>query len=145
MCNIGYPSETHLKSKSREISFAMIYLSTIQTFWNIAQSKAVILPCSVPNFNAIGQMKRMLWTNEILRDLSWRWVSDGYPILHSTPEHKHNKNQHRNTIDICYWNTLYILYLGWAMTCLLSDLYNLHAHVNVGAEIANKHIFCYDV
>ena len=33
----------------------------------------------------IGQLKRMLWMNEISRDLSLRWVSGRYPILHSTP------------------------------------------------------------
>ena len=27
------------------------------------------LPCSVQNFNTFGQKQRMLWTNEILRDL----------------------------------------------------------------------------
>ena len=39
------------------------------------------------NLKQIGQLKRMLWTNEISRDLGLRWVSGGYPILHSTPGH----------------------------------------------------------
>ena len=37
------------------------------------------------NCETIGQLKQILWTNEILRDLSLRWVSDGYPVLHSIP------------------------------------------------------------
>ena len=39
-----------------------------------------ILPCSSGRFITIGQLKWILWTNEILRDLSLRWVSEGYPI-----------------------------------------------------------------
>ena len=35
--------------------------------------------------NDFGQIKRMSWTDEISRDLSLRWVSDGYSILHSSP------------------------------------------------------------
>ena len=41
--------------------------------------------CTEQNFKLIGQLKRMLWKNEILQDLSSRWLSDVYPILHSTP------------------------------------------------------------
>ena len=32
----------------------------------------------------IERKKHMLWTNEISRDLSLRWISGGYSILHST-------------------------------------------------------------
>ena len=42
--NKGYPSETHLKPKSREISFAhnlYIYFSMAQFLWNFAQSTRV--------------------------------------------------------------------------------------------------------
>ena len=85
LCNIGYPSETHLKPKSHEISFAHNLWSIIRSFWNSAESTVAILPCFVQNFKTITQQKRMLWTNEVWRDLSFRWVSDGYSILHSTP------------------------------------------------------------
>ena len=92
LCNIGYPSEIHLKLKSHEISLAHyscfswpITLIGQLSVWNFAQSTAVSLPCSVQNFKPIGQLKRVLWRNEISRDLSLRWVWDGYPILRSTP------------------------------------------------------------
>ena len=35
----------------------------------------------VENFKTIGQLKRMLLTNEISRDLSWMWASDGDPTV----------------------------------------------------------------
>ena len=56
-----------------------------QSFWNFAQSMAVLLPCSVQNFKMIGQLKQMLGTNEFSQDLSLRWVSDRYPIMHRDP------------------------------------------------------------
>ena len=67
----------------------MTYSLIIQWFWNFAQSTAVVLPCSVKIFKPIGQIKQVLRTNEILRDLSLRWVSDGYPIFQQPPGH-HN-------------------------------------------------------
>ena len=69
LCNIWYPSQTHLKNpvKSRLL---IIYLSVIQSLWNFVQSTAVILSCSVQNFKTIGQLKRFLWTKEISRELS---------------------------------------------------------------------------
>ena len=56
-----------------------------QSFWKFAQSTAVSLPCSVQNFKKIWLLINKLWVNEISRDLDLRSVSDGYPILHSTP------------------------------------------------------------
>ena len=53
-----------------------------QKFWHFAQNTTPILPCFVQYFKMIEQLKRMLWTNEISRDLDLRWVLDGYPILH---------------------------------------------------------------
>ena len=52
---------------------------------NCARSTTVILSWSVQNFKAIGQLKRMLCMIEILRDLSLRWITGGYPILQSIP------------------------------------------------------------
>ena len=40
----------------------------------------------------------MKWTHEILRDLSLRWVSDRYLILHSLPAESHGDAMH--TLDI---------------------------------------------
>ena len=82
VCNIGYPSEPHFKPKSRKISFVQ----------NIRFNNAIVLEIytehdniTVQNLKTIGQRGQMLWTNEISRDLSLRWVSYGYPILHSSP------------------------------------------------------------
>ena len=44
----------------------------------------MIIPCSGQHFITIGQLKWLLWTNEISRDLSLREVS-GYPILLQYP------------------------------------------------------------
>ena len=43
------------------------------------------MPCSVQNSKAIVQLNQKLWANEISQDLSLRWVSADYPILHTTP------------------------------------------------------------
>ena len=40
----------------------------------------------------------MLWTNEISRDLSLRWVSDGYAMLHNTPAESLCPQIYRNTV-----------------------------------------------
>ena len=66
-------------------NLSVTYFSVIQSFRNFAQSMAVILLCSVQIFKTIGQLKGMLFTNDISQDLSWRKVSDRYSILHSTP------------------------------------------------------------
>ena len=88
LCNIEYSSETHLKLKSREISFVhnMSRLSNRFEICPIVPNTAVILPCSVQNFKTIGSLTRMLWGNEFSGDLSLRWVSDACPILHITPD-----------------------------------------------------------
>ena len=48
------------------------YSLGIQPFW---YCRALL-----QNFKTIGHLIRLLWSNEISRDLSSRWVSDGYPI-----------------------------------------------------------------
>ena len=75
LCNKAYPSEIHLKLKSREISFPL----------NSCFSWPIALKFCTEQGNITGQLKQMLWTNDISRDLRLRWVSDGYPILHSAP------------------------------------------------------------
>ena len=88
-CNIGYLSKTHLKPKSRKISFLITYFSLTQWFWNFAQSTAVTLLCSVQNFKTIETLKWMLWTNEILLNLRWSCVLDGYCILQQPKANKY--------------------------------------------------------
>ena len=59
-------------------------VSIVQSFWNFAQSRAVLLPCSVWNIKMIRYLINKLWANEMSQDLGLRWVLDRYPILHST-------------------------------------------------------------
>ena len=66
------PSEIHLEPKSPEIPFAHTLLWW--SFWNFAQSTAVVLPYSVQNFKTMGQLKRVLWTNDVSQDLSLSYV-----------------------------------------------------------------------
>ena len=56
--------------------------SVVQSFWNFEQRTAVSLSCDVQNFKITGQLRNTLWANETSRDLSLRYVSDGYTILH---------------------------------------------------------------
>ena len=86
LCNIGYPSETHLKLNSRKISF----------IHNIRLNNPIGLKSCTKNISitAVFCVKfQNDWMTEIdnmderdLRDLSLRWVSVGYPVLHNTPE-----------------------------------------------------------
>ena len=62
------------------------YFSVIKSFRKFSQSMAVSLPCSIQNFKTIRQLKRMSWTNEISRDLSLRWVSNGIAIFYTWHE-----------------------------------------------------------
>ena len=39
--------------------------SIVKSFWNFAQSMAVILPCSVQNFSMIRELKFKLWINTL--------------------------------------------------------------------------------
>ena len=66
-CNIGYPSETHIKPKSRKNRFPVTKFLIDESF---STNRFEILQ----NFETLGQSKRMLWTNEILRNLSLRSV-----------------------------------------------------------------------
>ena len=59
---------------------AKTYFPIIQSFWNCAQSTAVILPCSVQNFKTIKQKTNKLWTNKISQNLSLRWASEVYTV-----------------------------------------------------------------
>ena len=68
-------------SKSR---LRTAYFAATHSFYNSAQSTALLLSCSVKHSKTIGQLKQIIWTDEVLRDFSLRWFSDGYSILHST-------------------------------------------------------------
>ena len=78
--NIRYPSEIHIKLKSREISFAHNSCFSWPIALKLCAEHGSIIAVLCAKFQTD-------WTNEISRDLSLRWVSDGYPIFHSTPDY----------------------------------------------------------
>ena len=63
-----------LNSNLARSRFAVIYCTIVKSFWKFAQSMAISLPCSGQIFKMIRQLVQILWTNEIARDLSLRWV-----------------------------------------------------------------------
>ena len=82
LCNAGYPSETHLKLKSREISFTHNSFISIPIILKFCTEHGSI----TANFEMIVQLEQLLWTNEISRDWISRWVLDRFPILHKAPD-----------------------------------------------------------
>ena len=83
---MGYPSEAHFKLKSREVSFAHNLLLNYPTVLNVYtehDSLIVVFCTKYQNDwpNEMSVMDEPAGTNEISRDLSLRWISDGYPIL----------------------------------------------------------------
>ena len=85
LCKVGYSCPKLILNPNLAKTCSPITTFLIaQSFWCFAQGKAVVLPCSLQNCDRIEQLKGMLWTNDVSRDLSSTWVSDGYPILHST-------------------------------------------------------------
>ena len=94
-CNVGYPSETHLKPNFREISFVhnLLLSSHLSAF---PQSTAVIQPCLVQIFNKNSEK---LTTASSVRDqrnfASLKWVSNKYPILLWYPPETHLKLKYR--------------------------------------------------
>ena len=89
------------------------YLLIFQSFWTFPQCTAVSLPCSARNFETTEALKGLLLTNEFSRDLSFRWVLDGYPIWHSTPDldmiPPYAKSCVSNHIEVVAWIINYIL------------------------------------
>ena len=72
LCNMGYPSETQLKTKSRKISFAHNLFFSYPIGLKFAESTAVSLPCYVQNVETIARRRQISRTNVISRDLSLR-------------------------------------------------------------------------
>ena len=64
-CDIGYPHETPLKRKSREILLTHNIHFICRIVFIYTLSTSVILPCSMQNFTTICQMSNKLWANEI--------------------------------------------------------------------------------
>ena len=73
LCNKAYPSEIYLGPQSRENSIVHNLFRSHPIV--LIFCTAVILSCSVQPFKTIRQLKRILWTNEISRDLHhWPFV-----------------------------------------------------------------------
>ena len=82
LCNTGYPSKIHIKRKSHKISFAHnVFLSCPVVLKFCTEHGSI----TVQIFKTIGEIKWMLWTNEISRDLIFRQVSDGYQLYCTRP------------------------------------------------------------
>ena len=72
--------------QSRALESALRYPSETRLKLRASSNPAVSLPCSVQNFKTTWQLRQMLYSQTRLREIfSLRWVSDRYPILHSTP------------------------------------------------------------
>ena len=74
-----------LNSNQARSRLPIAYFILTQSFGNVVHCTAVILTWSVQNIKNMWRLKGMLWTNEILRVLSLRWVSGGYPPTLDSP------------------------------------------------------------
>ena len=85
LCKYRISAETPPELKSREIPFAKnLYISYPFILKFAEHGETVKLPCSA-KFENDSATDTDVRANEISRDLSLRWVSEGYPALHSTP------------------------------------------------------------
>ena len=109
--------------------------SVIQSFWNFVQSTAVILPRSVWNANAIGQLKQILWTNEISRDLKLRCVLNVYTISHKAPHHIGTASESWLYANIGDWLT--VIY-----RTSMTEALDVYTYIS-SAYFANNHSLTY--
>ena len=81
-----YSSDSE-RTTFREISFTdnlfLRYQIALKICLEHGSTNGITIVMLYAKFQIIEHLKRMLWTNEFLRDLSLRWFSDGYSILHS--------------------------------------------------------------
>ena len=74
LCNIRLKFETHHNLNLANSRLSKTYFAVVWSFWNFAQWTAVILPYSVEHFKTIIQLKRVLWTNGVSRDLICSYI-----------------------------------------------------------------------
>ena len=74
-CNIGYSNIGN--SNLAKSCSPIIPISVVKWFRNFAQNTTMTPPCSVQNFKTIWQLRKTLLVNEISRDLSFGWISEG--------------------------------------------------------------------
>ena len=66
--------KNHLKlSYITKLCSSATLIQLVESFWNFAQSVAVILPCSVQNFKMIRQLTNQPWTKVTFWNLSLCW------------------------------------------------------------------------
>ena len=111
ICQKRILNSNHAKSR-----LPIDYFIFGQSFWNwnyIAQQWYWRALCKIRK-KKFWKPKGMLWTNEVLRDLSLRWVSDGYPpTLHSPIEARLlailcHASQTMCDWDLCSWGVFSI-------------------------------------
>ena len=76
----------------------------------------ILTTCSVYDIKMISQLKRMLRTNVISRDLSFRWVSDRYPIS------QHRSHYNDAIMDPTYTMSSHVSHLVQVAFLKLRDL-----------------------
>ena len=54
---------------------SIVLISDMESFCNFAESTTVSKPCLLQNLKTIPQLRKRLFTNEISRDFSLKWVS----------------------------------------------------------------------
>ena len=77
----------HDGSEAGEVSFVHTIRFNCQIILKFGIEHGSITAVLCAKFQNYWMLIHTLWVNEFTRDLGWRWVSDGYPILHSTPAH----------------------------------------------------------
>ena len=85
LCNIGCPSQTHLKPKSCEISLVSTFNQSFNHFEILHRAWQWYCHALLKISKWWDKLMWMLRMNDNLWDLSLRWVSDEYPVLYSTP------------------------------------------------------------
>ena len=105
MASLG-PNE--LNSNLGKSRWSITSISLVQSYWNVAQSMTVSLPCSVQICKPIGQLGNKLGMNEVSQDYGSRWISDRYPTFHSPPPPP--------PVAVAYLSTFIFFFSGWKST-----------------------------
>ena len=95
--------------QSHKISCVRRLILPVLSFWNFAQTMAM------SNFKTVRQLCNKLWTYEISRYLSLRWISEWYHILQQPPA----------CVPIVWWRQMGVLGLqslrvfgDWWFSCV---------------------------
>ena len=83
--NIWHPPETHLKSYIAKACRSITSISVARSYRKFPLRTVISLLCFVQNFKTILHLKWMLSTAEGSRNMSLRWISDGYSLYYGAP------------------------------------------------------------